>query len=958
MRIQILNKNNNAWYEIDEAPIYTENKNETLDNGTVVISNCSSPIRISPYDIVYIHLDELNVTKIMCVDTYTETLICVNPKIYRYEISLFSETKLLEGIVLPNLKITKVWGITRSIYHYIDQYMSEYCPYIRIQNGNSYTYQPKWNWSALSTVFTQECPEMQWNTPTLREVLNDLMMVQDCIPILKDGVLTYMDLTKVNEKDWSTDNTHINYVSRSKSSEDYVSELQVKLENVTNKTKGVNNVVTMCEYNHLSIPDNEATMTTNNIVLKTKYPIYNLKSVKIMFPGNRKDSTGENVIRRWDMIDLMNLPASNGTDTFSIISEYQEWITKKIRYNAVGPQNFEDWAKYQNFSLYYVRGNNEISNLSQAGRVNWALIINASWVLWELLCDKIMDVNFSYGTTNPPKWYNMLFAIEYETLEGCLFRASKNDDVEHDRVVIDNQTNSMVDSYNQGFMEYQKANRLGNEQLSINARFDLSEDPLIPPIAVGDTYNNCVIYQCQYQFYKNHIEINALATKDYVLREYFTGVKSKIRSWAIASGSEALTRHDLEKYYCEFSYDINSETHGLDELSTNNVAAYLCSPFVDNYPIQPLKTSFIRTVDDNGNAYPPDTIADVKTYYLIDLMSRIIGNSLVFTLGFVDNYWAGQSFHTENDFNDGSTPDSDDKYIKYTDLEVTGQVLGINTKSLVKSTGVPMYQHSYTDNNGEFLQGQVTFGYGVHNAPGNQDVQPNDNWWLNNNTLEQSKSFVYAIYQRPRVSEYSIKYNISPLNYNYEVFSITFNHYKDSQEITNLSTQFEFSTETADICFTKKMLKNQQAVALEHETFNYKVLAYDKNYYNFRRPDKLPDAAVLATENIDFQVTRLTNLTSNIWIIFKGHRLSTQTAARQFAQNIANEHCLYINNGDASTEDVLIALNNVPNTNCNGIQINGLWYPFIIFRLNILRTRNKNIYSADNHYLKVGTIKV
>ena len=66
-----------------------------------------------------------------------------------------------------------------------------------------------------------------------------------------------------------------------------------------------------------------------------------------------------------------------------------------------------------------------------------------------------------------PQWYNALFKVEYETLEGCLFRASKNGNVEHQRVVIDNQTNSYVDSSLQGFMEYQKANRLGMSKFKL-----------------------------------------------------------------------------------------------------------------------------------------------------------------------------------------------------------------------------------------------------------------------------------------------------------------------------------------------------------------------------------------------------------------------------------------------------------------------------------------------------------
>ena len=917
-------------------------------------------------------------TILMCVDTYTETMTCISPKIYRYEIQLMSEAKQLEGVVLPNLKITKMPDITRSIYDYIKQYIDEYAPKIRTNTSSPYRWENKWKISGevQSRFENIECPEMQWNTPTLREVLNDLMMVDDCIPTLRNGTLYLMDLTTINKDnedniiDWSKTPyaNYVNYVTRSKSAEDYVSELQCKLENVTNKSEEVNNVVTMTEYCHLSIPDNDATMTTKNITLKTKYPIYNLKSVKIMFPGTRSytDGQGTQLMRIWDSADLLALPRHD-SGTFSIISEYQEWITKKIRYNAAGPTNFEDWANYQNFSLYYQRGSNEITNFSQVGKVNWFVIFGVNWILWELLTVRIMYENDTFGTDATPKWYNLLFTVEYETLEGCLFRASKNDDVEHERVVIDNQTNSMVDSYTQGFMEYQKANRLGNEQLQINVRIPW------PPIGIrfmqiGDMFDDCVIYQCQYQFFKTHVEINALATKNYILREYFTGVKSKIRSWVIASGAEALTRHDLIKYYCEFSWRLHKErntyyegddfTMGLGELSLNNVGLYLLSPLTI-YSAQPIKTCFIRTTDDSDDYHPaiyPDE-NNVKSYYLIDLMSRVVGNSIVFTFGFLDNYWAGQSFHTQNDFN-GETPDSDDKYIKSTDIQVVDNVLGVSTNDLVSATGgVPMYQHSYTDDKGENVGGEVIFGCGVHNAVGYSEVQPGDNWWLSNNTLAATKSFVWFIYQRPRVFEYNIKYND---DYDYEEFRVPFYFHKDSQEITNLSTQLEFCTDTPDICFGKEWIRRQKAVSITNNTtIGYKLYRFDVKRYNFRNPDDLPTGA-LDTINVKLGYRQLVDDDSNLNIRavlaldYAALDSASEQEATEKGQGFADDSCFYLT--DAS-DKVLLAFRNVPMANIGGGEINeGLWVPTYEIVLNILASRNKNIYDHNNPYLIVDKI--
>ena len=154
------------------------------------------------------------------------------------------------------------------------------------------------------------------------------------------------------------------------------------------------------------------------------------------------------------------------------------------------------------------------------------------------------------------RWYTTFFKIEYETTVDTVFQAGRTEAPTHERIITDNQTNSFVDAYNQGFMEYQKANRLGNQQLHINARYENDYSNILK---IGDYYEDSIVFQTQYQIYKNHVEVNASATKDYILRDYFTGVKARIRSWKIADASQALVRHDLNKYYLEFSEKAKQE---------------------------------------------------------------------------------------------------------------------------------------------------------------------------------------------------------------------------------------------------------------------------------------------------------------------------------------------------------------------------------------------------------------
>lgn len=900
MQITILNK---GTYEVDDGYVLNFTKYEKLDSGTLVISNQETKINAEPFDIVQIG------DHYFCLDTITEIMLCPYPKLYRYEITLCSETKQLENIVLPNLKITNIPGEDRTIWNYLSQYVSEYCPKIKVTSGGLVS--KFWFADGVEARFAQiKCPEMQWNQPTLREVLNDLMMIDDCLVVIKKGKISFMDLTEVGD-DVSND-SNINYVSRSRSAEDYISELQCNLINVTNS----GDVVTKVEYVGFSIPDSEAIMTTENVVLKTKYPIYRLKKVEIMFPHYFKQTDGgEGIIEefgKWFSFDLMD---------FSLIYEEKEWITKNVTYGLLtaGPENINDWKKYQDWTLYYQRNNNEIVGWNKSKKFLWT-----TYIYWETLLKKLLTtINPDYVTIELPyftfklaKWYNILFKVEYETLEGCLFRASKNKNVSHQRVIIDNQSSSYVDSSAQGFLEYQKANRLGNEQLQINARYNVGETP----IKIGDIYQNCIIYQCQYQHFAKHTEVNALATENYILRDYFTGVKSKIRSWKIADGSDALDRHDLIKRYLEFSWNSTSDID----------SSYFLSSFA-YYSASPIKCCYVRTKSGLYDIFPPND-AGVKSYYLLDCVNRIVGNSFVLSFRFNDNYWAGQSLHTEKD-----TLSVDDKYIKYTDIKLTGNNFEIVNAAL-RSGGVPMYQHRYTDENGEFKSIGIIFADGIKLIPTNvgEDIKPEDSYL---NLQEESKSLLWHVYQRPRAYEFNIRgdgYNYGRIN----LEDLPPLH-KDSQEITHMSAQFEFCTETNNICFSRHLIAMQQAVNQVNHFPDFSIKVYNDEHYNFRRPDKLPDATPLDEIgiNIDIQGSQLN-------IDFQKNFASLQEA--QMWMNLQRLYAFYL----MSDNNVLLALRGLPLGNIFVIQSGANYRPGFKLYLNYLTIRDKNTYDNTNHYLK------
>ena len=277
-------------YQIAEGAVFVENGNETLDSGTIILAQLKKKIQIEPYDVVIIYSTEDSKCKIkqrrMCVDTYTCTQTSLDPAIYKYEISLFSETKLLEGVLLPSLSITKRPG-TMNVYGYINQYLNEYGPKTYI-NPSNLTGTAKFTLSSrISSKFgSPQCPEMQWNEPTLREVLNDLMMVKDCIPIVKNNVIDYMDLSQEGNEITAEQRKHINYITETQSSQDYVSEIKMNVKNALNNPT----VATISSYDDVDIPKSASILieengyknfetyqlTTERLKLETQLPIWKL----------------------------------------------------------------------------------------------------------------------------------------------------------------------------------------------------------------------------------------------------------------------------------------------------------------------------------------------------------------------------------------------------------------------------------------------------------------------------------------------------------------------------------------------------------------------------------------------------------------------------------------------------------------------------------------------------------
>lgn len=960
MQVKILNKNRineNLGYElsniqafnIDEGFVYTKNYNETLDSCVIRLSHLPSEIDIEPYDEILLSGDSRFSDIYMCVSDYQviEDSIDQNTKTYTYQINAFSQTKLLEGVIMPNLSITPLKTAKRSVYDYLKEYNDLYGAKIRtgyhyyninesrhidiaptspqeitlkpdkfkwrvsdpidlvvnvegIQEGTiniNYTENEiaikiyyaqseegrsfdvniagtyttaemvnKYNYSqdVIDRFSNITAPELQWNAPTLREVINDLMMIDDCIATLNNGVIGFLDLTLTHNPI-----TNYNYIQKSQSSEDYISEIRMNLQNVFN-TKEDNIVNTTVVEDWTPIMYDGALMTSENFTYKTRFPILNIKHLWV---GNFifAQEDGELPAQYFAYEDMCAIKGEHDTKYSNFVKEEKEYQTLPVvaRYYNTGTHiTYEDLAKYQNFNLYFNRSGNEIKGFTtktkfgtdaitaiETNNVDILQIYLLQYGTWRNGKDLTTEMTADFNT-----YTNTYIRIEYETTQNQTFSASKGQYPSNAKVIVDNQTNSWVDGNIQANLEYQKANRLGNKQMLINQR--VSDNSYI---GLGDTLNDNIVYKVDYQIYSEFIGVNAYATKDYILRDYFTGINSKIRTWKNAT-DEAFERHDLIKYYLEFA--VGKDDIGVrDEYGVfrSDLARYFISP-LESTEIKPIKSAFIKT-------------SAMSNYYTSDLVNRMLGNSIVLTTGFNDNTTARNSINmSENVVYIGNGA----PYVKAVDSQETGILTSIN---------------KYVDDNYETEYFNICYATNVDN----NIVIENGGAYTDNET----KAFIENTIQYPN----EVRANFEP----YIKLEETRYFIKDNKEIPVITLQYEFCTENRDIYFTKYFIKEQEAIReVAPTTLNFYVGS--NNTFKYGK-ETLPTDAISFVGSV--------NINSD-----SGNYCEIIIGGRNF--NVGET--VYITNSD---NVVMLAYKVSENA------------PFSTIYLNALKDRNKIVYN-DN----------
>lgn len=766
-----------------------------------------------------------------------------NKRYYRIEIELVSETVMLENIMLPNLTHRIVLGASTqtSLYEMITRYLGIYGETQRTTQThdplqeNVYS-KPLYGWSYLYTLattktgyiqdiygndvdFTMNCPEMQFNQPNLREVLNDLFYVADCLPVVREGKVYAMPLKhRGNEVSLDT----INYFQSEQKLDDYATELKVEAENVMGGQDEVGGSLTkIVEYTSPRLASGGSTYQINNenMVFKTSMPIMDIISVELIVAYSPAVSAGHYGAYYSGLASL---------DITKLVVEQNVLATKDVFYAwnyTPGTLDLDTMSNYQNFCLTYTRGSNNItgfnktvSNIFNAtfnmqnnitnGLKKSAVDEQLKFVIHECGFSPFVDEGGEIKWSNQLSNYPWSIRVTYRTSGKFMGKAGRYLQYRRPKTSMDNQTNSYVDIVRFGDYEYSNVDRYGNEATRSQGLYEVYQD--IPNLA--DTIDNGVIYKRTIAFNRSVLVCDMESLPYFILRSFFFGANARIRSWQIASGSEATTRTDITKLYAEFSFSPKEELYmPLCGYDSNNYATSWGSIFTNialgqliyrNYPYR-FERAFLTS---NQGTFSFNT--------------RVVsfGNSIVIASSADDNYQA----------------------ISYVAPPYTKTYEGVYNQMPVD---IPL---SYTNDYGQVEVWHWQFtpkiyhkfdigGYYTKDLEGGLGAQD---------------------YQIRDISEYALiagdenSYTGAKLNPSGLYLNFLGGRNKDSMETLAYSTQFEYCSDTPNIAITKDFVNDNILISNKGVYGTYNWSYYDQPISSFKGTSNITQYATLYSDEV------------------------------------------------------------------------------------------------------------
>lgn len=644
--------------------------------------------------------------KHLLVDQFTEEVLRLGDELgagtYKYKIELMSETKKLETIQLPNISITQpIKGTKTSVWEYVQNFIYIYSPQykkrvVSIGGKVSWVYTRKYKLDTkLKSIFENIfAPDFVLNAPSLRALLSKFFLVKDIIPYVKDDVIYGMDISKRNGK-FNADKRYVNIITGTRTSDNHCDNLRRNYSDALVQDRTCRSV----EYVGFRNSDN-ALMTISNMRLELGMPIYKIrkiylcyyKDIKVTYPNTSgvedgvmlckqditklvKLNTERNLLSKdWENLQDKTPPKS--------VDEMAQYKYCTVGYD-IGSRYITGWGDMYTYPTFW--NDNKFTSVQNiVSKMDYFYpfgIYNAQYVakqfgegctvyssldttFWsKLISDSFGGnsndtVNTFFSTVESPftnaslKLKGLFFMVDYEGFyNGAIVHSKKNhrDDI----TINDNASESLTLVEQDAIFQNEKVNRFGNKALQINARYDTFYDPtngeeLLQPLAsvYSSKYeDDVVIYHREYSIYNNCVQCIYYGIKNYVLKNWFTSVYAKYRTWNLMSYNESIRRAENEKEYIYWSdNEVYYEDPFLfrDYTSKNStVLADIISCFSTWNKENIVGVGEFLIDKKINSAFIMPRATETGGLYSSDLNAFVANNSMCFNLKMNDNFSQG-----------------------------------------------------------------------------------------------------------------------------------------------------------------------------------------------------------------------------------------------------------------------------------------------------------------------------
>lgn len=571
---------NGIKYNVVDGATFSEQWNETLDSGAIIIDQVEMIEGLKPFDDVYITNSDYEENplfyKHLLVDSFTEEMLLTTKGLFKYKIDLCSEAKRLEKIILPNISISQPIDKgyrKRSIWFYLDNLARHYFPKIRVVDDESvktWKYESRYDYAdGVKAKFDSiDAPEISLTNPSLRDLVTQLMLVADCIPVVHDDKIGFIDISKP-EGTFQFDGDarkSINYIYSSMSSESYSTLARREYSQAISQE----NNATVVEYIGFRNSDS-ALLTLNGLRLETRFPIYKINKIRMCYYKTATMTNGDisRFMCKQDITDFV----LESTKRNSLSNDWKEMI----KLNDSSP--LSDFAKYTYNTVYYNIGGKTIDGWGEIFNFTTDYFWNQSKTstrIENMLY--IFDNRYPYGMGNTSEiakyspgqvvesvskiaiyglsssYKDLVFEVEYTPLySGALVHSKKGtiDDLE----TADNCSSALTILERDGVAERSKMDRLSNKVYSIQARYGSDSDRIGFGHEIGNEIEgtDVLVYSSEIQIYNNVVLANYEGCPKYALKNYFTSVWAKHRTYNLMQYGEAVRRAENIKRYALIS---------------------------------------------------------------------------------------------------------------------------------------------------------------------------------------------------------------------------------------------------------------------------------------------------------------------------------------------------------------------------------------------------------------------